>query len=266
MKNVKRFLLLGIIVALLIPIFGFGEKKYDEKDLLVGILEEVGANFQEGDINMGGTIIDRFVSIEEIEDMAVTIRSLLEIKGESLLDENMEGIDKEGDYYYQNLITEEGFIQLIVQGYDKHDNLVTFTLSSYDDIDEGVGETCLFINLIKRVQFVEINGIIEKVESFFKQYDKLMNVTTCIVGTFDGDIDLNDKEKTILNTTKLIKGKVVEKYNDGDALSFTIYTPYIEEHIYTGDKKMNLNIAVRYNEYEDKTYIWIGTPIITIGY
>ena len=29
---------------------------------------------------------------------------------------------------------------------------------------------------------------------------------------------------------------------------------------------MNLNIAIRYNEYEEKTYIWIGTPIITIGY
>ena len=29
---------------------------------------------------------------------------------------------------------------------------------------------------------------------------------------------------------------------------------------------MNLNIVVRNNEYEKKNYIWIGTPIITIGY
>jgi hypothetical protein len=29
---------------------------------------------------------------------------------------------------------------------------------------------------------------------------------------------------------------------------------------------MNLNIGIRFNEYEGKTYIWIGTPIIAIGY
>ncbi len=53
---------------------------------------------------------------------------------------------------------------------------------------------------------------------------------------------------------------------EDDILSFSIFTPYIEEYIYTGSRKMNLNIAIRFNEYEDKTYIWIGTPIITIGY
>jgi len=50
---------------------------------------------------------------------------------------------------------------------------------------------------------------------------------------------------------------------EDDILSFSIFTPYIEQYIYTGSRKMNLNIAIRFNEYEDKTYIWIGTPIIT---
>ncbi|OZV13462.1 hypothetical protein CIW83_04260 [Tissierella sp. P1] len=49
-------------------------------------------------------------------------------------------------------------------------------------------------------------------------------------------------------------------------VSYTAYTPLIESSIFSGEKKVNLNLAIRYNENEDKTYIWIGTPIITTGY
>ena len=93
-----------------------------------------------------------------------------------------------------------------------------------------------------------------------------VNITTCVIGTFDGYVDLKENEKKVVEAAKMVKGKIVEEYKEDSLLSFSIFTPYIEEYIYTGSNKMNLNIALRYNEYEDKTYIWIGTPIITIGY
>lgn len=255
MRNYK-YLLLAIMILLLIPVFGFGERKVEEKDLLMGVLDEIGAEFIEGDIDVGGSIIDEFISKEELLNIGGKIRTELGIRGH----ENLE------EYYFEELIQEEGFIQLIVQGVDERDNLITFTLSTYENLDGEPGETSLFINLIKRVQFVEINDIIVEVEKIFHDYNKPVNVTTCIVGAFQGEVELEEIEKQILKTTKLIKGKMVEKYKEDGILSFSIFTPYIEEYIYTGDKKMNLNIGLRFNEYENKTYIWIGTPIITIGY
>ncbi len=78
---------------------------------------------------------------------------------------------------------------------------------------------------------------------------------------------LDEKEKMVLKGgAREYRGKVIEKYRDQQVLSFSIFTPYIEQYIYTGREKMNLNIVIRYNEYENKSYIWIGTPIITIGY
>mgnify|MGYP000995704344 CR=1 FL=1 len=266
MKKHSKFLFIGIIISLLIPILGLCEEKPDEKDLLMGLLDETGASFLEGDVSIGGTIIDKFIGESELEEIGHSIRAGLGIKGEVLLDEEIGEAPLDDDYYWEDMIVEDGFTQLIVYGFDYDDNLITFTLSSYEDIDVGTGETSLFINLIKKTQFVEINDIIEKVESLFDEYNKPVNITTCIVGTFDGYVNLDEKEKEIVQATKLTKGQIVEKYAEDDTLSFSIYTPYIEEHIYTGNNKMNLNIAVRYNEYEDKTYIWIGTPIITIGY
>jgi len=31
-------------------------------------------------------------------------------------------------------------------------------------------------------------------------------------------------------------------------------------------KKVNMNLAIRYNSYEDRTYIWLATPVITVEY
>ena len=265
MKKINKYLIMGIILFLLIPIFGFSENKYEERDLLMGVLEETGATFSEGDISLGGTILDRFIGYEEIVDIGYTIRDELDIQYTELENDNLN-TEMEDDYYWEEIVEEEGFIQLTMQGLDRYNNLVTITLSSYKDIDQGPSETYLFINLINRKQFVEINDIIEKVEKIFDEYEKPVNITTCVMGTYDGQIDLKENEKKILGVIKTIKGSIVEEYKEDGVLSFSLFTPYIEEHVFTGNNKMNLNIAIRFNEYEGKTYIWIGTPIITIGY
>lgn len=256
MKKFKYLLLLGIIISLSIPICGLSQYDVKERNLLMGILKDLGADFIEGDVDIGGVIIDEFVEKEDLEVIGDKITKELGIK-------KIKGdVDIEG-CYWEKMVEEEGFNQLIVQGYDE-DDMITFTLSSYED--EDIAETSLFINLIKREQFVEINDIIEKIEKIFQNYNKPINITTCIAGAFNDDLRLDEREKLILKEAKAYRGKVIEKYKDQELLSLSIFTPYIEEYIYTGREKMNLNIVVRYNEYENKSYIWIGTPIITIGY
>ena len=49
------------------------------------------------------------------------------------------------------------------------------------------------------------------------------------MGTYDGQIDLKENEKKILGVIKTIKGSVVEEYKEDDVLSFSLFTPYIEE-------------------------------------
>ena len=249
MKKYNKLILWGIILSLSIPIIGLCIEKAEKRDLLTGILDETGAEFLEGDVDIGGAIIDRFMDIDEMLEIAYEIKERLG------LEEN----------YHLEDIEDEGFAQLTIQGSDNYNNFVTIILSSYEDMETN-GETSLFINFIKREQFVEFNDIIRKAENIFERYNKPVDVATCIVGAFDGYIPLDEKARDMLRIIKLIRGKIVEQYADEDILSFSVFTPYIDEHIYTGNRKMNLNIAIRYNEYENKTYIWIGIPIITIGY
>ena len=172
MRNYK-YLLLIIVILLIMPILGFGERKAGDRDLLIGILAEVGADFVEGDIDIGGIILNEFISKEEVFLIGNDIREYLGIRGHFNL----------GEYYFEELVEEDGYIQLIIQGMDGEDNLATITLSSYEDLD-GNGETSLFINFTKKVQFVEINDIIVKMENYFHKYNSPINTTICVVGAF----------------------------------------------------------------------------------
>lgn len=264
MKYFKRFILLGIILVLLTPVFGLS-KNGEEMDLMFGILKNMDASFVESNITLGGVILDRFIDEEELLEFGEYMKDEMNIKG-SLADCDLIGYSQLGHKYYsRKLLMEEGLNQLIIQGVDNLGSLVTINISSYE-VEGYPGETSLFINLINNKQIVENNDIILKVDNIFKNHDKMMNVTSCIIGKIDGKVDIDENEKKIIKSAEKFKGRVVESYKEEEVLSLSMFTPFIDEYIYTGNRKMNLNIAISYNECEDKTYVWIGTPIITIGY
>lgn len=251
-----KFLFLVIIVLLLVPIFSFGQNKMEGKDILMDILMEMDGDFVENYVDMGGVIIEDFIPEEELLLIGHEVRERLGIRGHENLDE----------YYFEELIEEDGFIQLLVQGVDKEEKFITFSLTSYEYEKDNLRETSLFVNVKNKSQIIEINDIILEIEKIFEGYNKPINITKCVIGLFDGDMDLEAVDSKLLNTTKTIRGKLVEEYKEDGVLSYSLYTPYINEYIYTGSERMNLNIGIRYNEYEDKNYILIGTPIISIGY
>lgn len=261
----KRIFLFVIILFLLLPTFSTANMKYSERDVLTGILKELKGEFLEGEINIGGVILDEFISKERIKEIGREIKDELKLIGEEL-DQNQGDLLLEGKYYLVEEIYEEGFNHLAIYGYSEEQNPVTIMLSSYLNPDINIGETTLFINIIKDEKNFHINGIIESIGKIFDSFGKTAEITTCVVGTIDGRVDPQYIEKYASRAIKKFKGKVVEKYTDPLITSYTIYTPYIDNYIFSLEKRVNLNLAIRYNDYENQTYIWIGTPIITTGY
>lgn len=90
--------------------------------------------------------------------------------------------------------------------------------------------------------------------------------STCITGTFNGELGY-DKLNGICNDIFSEAGAhKVEGIEEGNFLSISAYSPSINNSILSNGRKINLNLALRYNSYEGKTYIWLGTPVITTGY
>lgn len=85
-------------------------------------------------------------------------------------------------------------------------------------------------------------------------------------GYFRGPIDKVTQNNLILKIKRLSNAKQIDSYTDKQNFFWSGYTPLIKDELTVEGKKMNLNIAMRYNALEDKTYIFIGTPIITMEY
>lgn len=261
----KKLIILAIIITLLIPAFTLAGRKHNENDVLMNMLKDLNVEFLEGDLNMGGIILDEFLSLDDMDIIAQRAKDTLGVLGEEI-NLNEDIMDLDGEYYFKEYVYTDDYNQISIYGYDSYKNPVTIMVSSYYSPEYNNGETTLFINLIKMEKIFDINGIIESVEGVFMDFNKPVDITTCVIGTIQGRFDENTMERTILKTIKKSKGKIVEEYVDSSIISYMIYTPYIEKFISSGIKKVNLNLAIRYNEYEDRTYIWIGTPIITTGY
>lgn len=260
----KNFILFALIIVLLIPIGSTAETKNDELGVLYSIMKDLGADTKEEDIIFNGVIIDRFVEADEMEDIGKEIVSRIGLIGIEVDPLISEDINKES--YSKEIIFEDDFGQICYIGQDIGSNNIAVILNSYKNQEELSGETYLYINIIKNSDFLKKNGIIEEVKSIYEMFDCKVEITSCLIGEISGDIAYNNMVKKITSSLGKIEGEVVEEFSDTSMISYSVYTPYIDKYIKIGVDKINLNIAIRNIETENMNYIWVGTPIITVGY
>lgn len=131
---------------------------------------------------------------------------------------------------------------------------------------DGENESHLVIN-ISGVPNKGKAGIIEsKINEVCKKYGLKPDANYCVTGYFDGKFN-NEQLNDVCNSAFRAAGaKEVDGIKDNNLISLTAYSPEFENHIRVDGTRVNLNIAIRYNSYEKRTYIWLATPLITIEY
>lgn len=261
----KKLVLIGIILTILFKTTIIAENKFEDGQVLRNILEDMDATQLEEDISINAKILDRFIYEDEMEKLGEEIRDNIGIIG-TQIDPLIEYDILPETFFTKTKIFEKNFSQVNYSGFDKDKNRVEIFLSSYLDEDENLNETYLYINFVKRKQFWNKNDTMENIKSIFEKFDSKVEITTCVLGDFSGELGYNNMEDKI----NIIKGRynieILESFIDDNLYSYTMYTPLIKEILLIDKKKINLNLAIRYNVYEDKTYIMIGSPIIANGY
>lgn len=261
----KKFILFALILVLLIiPLGSRAEPKTSELDVLYSIMDDLGGDVREEDLVFNGIILDKFIGQDEMEDLGETIKSQLNLVGIEV-DPFIEG-DYNEDYYTKEVIFEEDFNQICYIGKDKDENHIAIIINSFTDQEELIGDTYLYINVIKYGDFSEKNDIIEEVKTIYSNYNCKVEITSCLIGEISSNIDYNKMEEEIKKALAKVRANIIEEFSDGNLISYTVHTPYIKEHIKIGKDRTNLNLAIRQSDLDGKIYIWLGTPIITLGY
>jgi hypothetical protein len=111
-----------------------------------------------------------------------------------------------------------------------------------------------------------INNIRRSIIEGFRIYNVKPTLSYLIVGKYPYKMTvpvMRDNANRILINAG---AKFVNEISDRNLVSIIGFLPAIKESIKINEIFTNVNIALRYNDLDKSTYIWIGCPIISIEY
>lgn len=106
----------------------------------------------------------------------------------------------------------------------------------------------------------------QKIEEVLAVYKLKAEVNSCITGTYDGnlaDSQLENICRKILNDSS---AKKVDSLRQSNVISVSAFSPMIKDKLSIDGKNINLSLAIRYNKLENKTYLWVATPVVNTEY
>ena len=245
-KNEKRIGLYILILCNLILIPFYSSKAAPLQSGIQEAFEQSGANFKEVNINAHAAIENQFIDMQKATQWCWQIAEQLKIEN-GQLESNVE----------------QDYTQVWVTGKVKGGSTVTIQVQSQQH--EKHQETHVMIDYYEDHRMLELNSLTESFNDLLKPYGKT-NVTTCLVGTFEGNLEETQRDEVLKPLMKSLEVKEVEGYKEGNIISIAGYSEKIKEWINYGGNRVNINVAMRYNDYENKTFLWVATPLITIGY
>ncbi len=207
---------------------------------------ESGAEFRDINVNSYVVFEGKNMTIDNIKKICNDIAERLNLK-KVQVDET----------------TENNFSQIIITGLIDDEIYTTLIVQSthYEDFKEST----IVLDIIDtkgEYDLRELCDTIRKVLSFYGE--ATINIT--LSGSYQDKLSNEATGKILENIFEKIGADKIEGIDTSDLVSITGYTPRMIEHLSYAGKKANINIALRYNSYENKTNIWIGTPIIVTSY
>jgi len=106
----------------------------------------------------------------------------------------------------------------------------------------------------------------DKIEKVFSSHGMETVVNSCITGTYDGNLQDTQLENICRKILNESEAKKVDSLRQENIISVSAFSPIIRDKLSIDGKNVNLSLAIRYNKIENKTYLWVATPIVNAEY
>lgn len=254
MKKTYLIYILLIVFALSFIIY-YGKiqpELHSPESVLSKAFNESGAKPVNAEVYFWGKLNDKKNSnIDELKELVVSISNELGLN---------KGSDLSTTAVKNDLIQE---IQLkgIMDG-----NRIAAINAQLNKVRDGKDERYISVTVTEDMSNIDLERTKKEVMRVLKEFDINAKVSSCLTGSYNGKLNKNQMNNICRKVFKEASARKVEGIKDGNLISVSAYSPSINNYIKVEENRVNLNIALRYNSYEDKTYIWLATPVITTEY
>jgi len=250
--NMKKRILL-LLVCGLISIGSFDAaaypvRPYTEEEALVTAFESSGADILESTISCWVKINDEFLGLKQLEAEMQRIVSVINPERASVI-KSFESGDR---------------LNKMVLSCTKANKAYIISVESVKQ--ETAGETYVLLDVSMDRSCKGLSAERQVIVDALQVDEDLINFSSCIIGTYDGKLEEKDVDKKSAMALRAINAKKVEGIENEEFRSISAFSANVKGYVASGPARVNVQLAARYSSYDDKTYIWIGTPLIPAGY
>ena len=106
----------------------------------------------------------------------------------------------------------------------------------------------------------------ELVDGMFDAMGIQGNVNMNLVGSLEGALNSTEKNELADGLLDRLGAKVVTENRDNDIFTIYAYSKGAGSYITIGGNKINMNIAIGYDEEQDRTKVYLASPINSLDY
>ena len=138
---------------------------------------------------------------------------------------------------------------------------------SFTAIKKNKKEYYIIIDILNNKVYKNIVAIYKNLNNILNSYSNEVDIYLCVVGEYTKNLQLDKSDDILQNILYNMNAKEIDRVREENFISVTAYSKLLLENNldYIGNK-INLNIGIRYSENEDKTLIYMATPIIKLDY
>lgn len=247
----KRILLLLICALLAVGSFdaaAYPIKILTEEEALITSFESTGADVLESTISSWAKLNDKFLTIEQLE---------------ALMTKVLSGINPDKATVVKNIESDDQLNKLLLYG-SKGNKSYNIALESVRQ--EAGGETYIVVDVAMDKSYKDLKTEKQVIASAVQVGESSIHFSSCIIGTYKGKLPSAEADKKSRIALESINAKKVEGIDNEELKSISAFSSNVDGYIMSNQDRVNVQLAIRYSLYDDKTYIWIGTPLIPIEY
>ncbi|KUO72941.1 MAG: hypothetical protein APF77_10700 [Clostridia bacterium BRH_c25] len=247
----KRILLMLVCALLTVGSFdaaAYPVKYYTEEEALITSFESTGAAVLESTISCWVKLNGKFLDIKQIEAEMSRIVSRIYLD-KATVEKNVESDDR---------------LNKIVLYGSQGDKAYNIAIESIKE--ETGGETYIVFDVSMGKNYKDLINERQNIINAVQLDESSINCSSCIIGTYKGRLGEKDVEKKSRIALQSINAKKVEGIENDELKSISAFSTSVGGYVMSDQNRVNVQLAIRYSSYDDKTYIWIGTPLIPMGY
>ena len=159
-------------------------------------------------------------------------------------------------------------IKAITQEQQGTDNTATEDEQAYDSTTESglAANQYVYVNITVNNDMDCASSYRELVEGVFDAMGIQGNVNMNLVGSLEGALNSTEKNELADGLLDRLDAKVVAENRDSDIFTIYAYSKGAGSYITIGGSKINMNIAIGYDEEQNRTKVYLASPVNSLDY